>query len=29
MTLGAADIDRLLPDISGILKEKKASKHNG
>lgn len=29
MTLGAADIDRLLPDISCILKEKKASKRNG
>lgn len=29
MTLGAADIDRLLPDISRILKEKKASKRNG
>lgn len=29
MTLGAADIDRLLPDISHILKGKKAEKENG
>ncbi len=29
MTLGAADIDRLVPDISHILKGKKAEKENG